>query len=192
MFRPPCLRPPVPPPPSSSGSSSVPPVTVKPEPFSSASPVVHRREIGRGEIRILCGDPPQTHRSSNSPSPALWNRNILPSLLSSLKVRETTFRRETVLCSLAGTPPYTHFWHHYLPTPIPSTNTALRTANTAPSTMRFWEAASRWRSQEERIPTVGLSGEGAEVRVSKSRNCGGGVTTLSTTGWFRSGPLTSI
>lgn len=38
----------------------------------------------------------------------------------------------------------------------PSTNTALRTANTAPSTMRFWEAASRWRSQEDRIPTVGL------------------------------------
>lgn len=86
------------------------------------------------------------------------------------KGRETTFRRKTVLCSLAGTPPYTHFWHHSLPTPIPSTNTALRTANTAPSTMRFWEAASRWRSQEDRIPTVGLSAEGAQIRGSKSRN----------------------
>lgn len=100
--------------------------------------------------------------------------------------------RKTVPCSLAGTPPYTHFWHHSLPTPVPSTNTALRTANTAPSTMRFWEAASRWRSQEERIPTVGLSGEGDEVRGSKSRIHGGRGTTLSTVGWFRSGSLTSI
>ena len=100
--------------------------------------------------------------------------------------------RKTVLCSLAGAPPYTHFWHHSLPTPIPSTNTALRTANTAPSTMRFWEAASRWRSQEERIPTVGLSGETAEVRGSKSRNGVGGVATLSTAGRLGSRSLTSV
>lgn len=72
------------------------------------------------------------------------------------------------------------------------TNTALRTANTAPSTMRFWEAASRWRSQEERIPTVGLSGETAEVRGSKSRNGVGGVATLSTAGRLRSRSLTSV
>lgn len=91
------------------------------------------------------------------------------------KTRETTFGREkdcplsfsrhsTLYTLLAPLPSY----------PVPSTNTALRTANTAPSTMRFWDAASRWRSQEERMPTVGLSGEGAEVRGSHSRDGGGG------------------
>lgn len=40
---------------------------------------------------------------------------------------------------------------------LPSIKTALRTANTAPTTMLFWEAARRWRSQDDRIPTEDLS-----------------------------------
>lgn len=45
----------------------------------------------------------------------------------------------------------------------PSMNTALRTANTAPTTMLFWEAARRWRSQDDRIPT------GRKIKTSQ--NC---------------------
>lgn len=39
----------------------------------------------------------------------------------------------------------------------PSMKTAFRTANTAPTTMLFWDAASKWRSQDDLMPTVALS-----------------------------------
>lgn len=123
MLRPPCLLPPLPPPPSSSGSSSVPPVTVKPEPFSSASPVVHGWEIGRAECdQNAVWRPALSHRGRNSQMLAHETeiyRNIFISLPFSPKVRETTFGREKDCpCSFAGTPPYTHFWHVSLPTPL--------------------------------------------------------------------------
>lgn len=98
---------------------------------------------------MLCGDLPQSHRSSTPQILPYGTERVLPSFLSSRKVRETSFlgERKTALCSLVGALQFIHTFGTTLPTPIPSTNTALRTANTAPSTMRFWEAASRWRSQ---------------------------------------------
>lgn len=50
---------------------------------------------------------------------------------------------------------------------VPSIKTALRTANTAPTTMLFWEAARRWRSQDDRMPTGDLSVESRHERLTQ-------------------------
>lgn len=73
-------------------------------------------------IRTLCGDlpcPTEAEIPQMLPYETEIYRNIFISLPFSPKVRETTFGREKDCpCSFAGTPPYIHFWHVSLPTPL--------------------------------------------------------------------------
>lgn len=48
--------------------------------------------------------------------------------------------------------------------------TAFKTANTAPTTMLFWEAANKWRSHDDLMPTVALSEENNTTFYSKITN----------------------
>lgn len=130
------------------------------------------------KIRTVYGDlpwPTEAKIPQTLPYETEIYRNILlPTPFLQRSERPPLGWRKTVpVVSLALHPIYTSGMSLSLPPCIPSTNTALRTANTAPSTMRFWEAASRWRSQEDRIPTVGLS-----ARKSKL-----GETGVKAVGW---------
>lgn len=98
---------------------------------SDLSAVKRYKKQAYSSARGLRIDEPHTHQ----------NRSPLCAIQYCLPLPQKTF-----LQVQANTSRYT-----------PRTKTAFSTAKTAPSTIRFWEAASKWRSQEERIPTVGLS-----------------------------------
>lgn len=146
-------------------------------------------------IRTVCGDLPcPTEAEIPQMLPYETEIYLSPSPFLQRPERPPLGGRKTVpVVLLALHPIHTSGMSLFLPPCIPSTNTALRTANTAPSTMRFWEAASRWRSQEDRIPTVGLSvrepQSGGSRRKSSERV---GRATVSLAAWLQSESLTSI
>lgn len=109
------------------------------------------------------------------------------------KVRETTFGREKHCpCSSAGTPPYIHFWHLSLPTPL-HTEYKHSLENSKHSSIHD---AVLGGSQQVAV-TGGPNSNGrfvckeAQVRGGRSKS-GALEEPVSITAWLQSKSLTSI
>ena len=139
----------------------------------------------QSEIPMLCGDLPQSHRSSTPQIlPYGTETYFPPSYPPEMSDRPPLGGRKTVLCSLAGAPPYTHFWHHSF---YPHTKYKHSLENSKHSSIHD---AVLGGSQQVAV----TGGADSYSRLvwwrelksggSQSRNSGGRVATLSLAAWL--------